>query len=263
MRNRTFVLGAKGMLGRYVHSYLKRSEPVTRKQLNVLDTQGLHNQLDWLNIKQGDVVINCIGITNKRVCPDSDFLIANSLFPRILADYCEEVGANMIHITTDCVYTGKDGNYNEDSVKNEVSIYGLSKSLGEPQNCTVIRTSIIGETTNNCSDLLEWVRSHENTTITGYTNHFWNGITCLQFAKICEKIISEYFFFHGTRHVFSPDSVSKAQLVSIINDVYKLGNRIVEKDAIFCDRTLSSKYPLLFDIPSIYDQIVEQKNYKL
>lgn len=260
-----FVLGSNGMLGQYLHRYFKGSMGVTRDMLNALLIRDdlFKHQLDLLRINKGDVVINAIGITNKQKKDNWEYIVVNSLFPRLLADYCEDIGANMIHISTDCVYDGKCGYYSESYKHNDENIYGLSKSAGEPNNCTVIRTSIIGENRNSNLDLLEWVRSHENTTINGWTNHYWNGITCLQFAKVCETIIKNNSFWKGVRHIHSPKAVTKAHLITMIDTIYCLWNEVVNKDAdIACNRILISEYDLTeYNIPDIYDQIVEQKGW--
>ena len=93
----------------------------------------------------------------------------------------------MIHVTTDCVFSGKDGNYNENSIHDETNDYGISKSLGELCDATIIRTSIIGEEINNKRSLLEWVRSNSGKEINGYENHFGMELLDLQLAYILEN----------------------------------------------------------------------------
>ena len=147
-----------------------------------------------------------------------------------------------------------------------MSEYGVSKSLGEMcYNTTIIRTSIIGEERKNKYSLLEWVKKHNNNTINGYTNHLWNGVTCLQLAKIINQIINNNIWWKGVRHIFSPNTVSKYELVNIINDVYKLNNTVVKfKTNNNIDKTLCTNYETnhLFNIPNLIDQICELKNFK-
>ena len=268
---KVFVFGANGMIGRYIHSYLKRSIPVTRDMVDALHIRNslLLDNIDRLNITDGDVVINAIGITNKHTSNIEDFFIVNSLFPRLLADYCVNKGVKMIHISTDCVFSGETGAYSEKDRHDDESVYGISKSAGEPSNCTVIRTSIIAENPNNDLDLLEWVRSKKGGVIGGFKRHFWNGITGLQFAKLCKNIINTNAFYLGVTHVSSPRAVSKFDLVSIINDVYDLGinikpyaetSKFNEEPA--CDRTLTSLYKRWGEIPDIETQLIEQRDYK-
>jgi GR25 family glycosyltransferase involved in LPS biosynthesis len=160
------------------------------------------------------------------------------------------------------VFSGKDGFYNEDSFHDCIDDYGKSKSLGENPSLTIIRTSIIGEEVENKKSLLEWVRSNKNQNINGYLNHFWNGVTCLELSKQICNIIQTNSYWNGIRHYYSPDAVSKYELVSNINEIYKLGNNIIPTMEKYCDRTLTSKY----DCPVktiIKDQIIELKEYKL
>lgn len=248
------------MLGSYMSKYID-SVQITRKDIDASNIPKMRNSLDIINPKHGDVIINCIGITNKRIKPDIDFFIVNSLFPKLLADYCQDMGVNMIHISTDCVFSGKDGDYNEYSITDELGVYGLSKSIGEPGNCAVIRTSIIGENRNSDLDLLEWVRKHKGKEINGWVNHLWNGVTCLQLAKICKDLIDRNVFNFGVRHYFS-ETVSKADLVEMINDIYELGNKVNRiRSNIDCDRTLSSMFDCTF--PALREQIIEQKQFIL
>jgi dTDP-4-dehydrorhamnose reductase len=92
----------------------------------------------------------------------------------------------MIHPTTDCVYSGLKGSYNEDDKYDVSDVYGMSKAMGEPSNCTVIRTSIIGEELENKKSFLEFVRNSDSE-INGWDDHYWNGITCYQYCKIIDK----------------------------------------------------------------------------
>ena len=170
----------------------------------------------------------------------------------------------MIHPTTDCVYTGKKGNYVETDVHDNTDIYGVTKSLGELSNAMVIRVSIIGEEKHEGKSLLEWVKSNAGKEIYGYTDHKWNGITCLQYAKIVHTIIVKKMRWCGVRHLFSPDSVSKYELTNIINKIYELDITIHKKDTgTQRDMTLSSVYKQAFKIPSLEEQIKELVLFKL
>lgn len=172
----------------------------------------------------------------------------------------------MIHVTTDCVFSGKDGNYNEESLHDETNDYGMSKSLGELCKATIIRTSIIGEEVNNKRSLVEWVFSNKNNTINGYTNHIWNGVTCLQLSKIIKIIIENNNYWNGVRHIFSPRTVSKYELVSIINNIYELNIRINPLNTeVGSDKSITTIYETNkeFNIPDLKEQIDEMKEYKL
>ena len=135
--------------------------------------------------------------------------------------------------------------------------------MGEVNDVCVVGTSIIGEEEiNNGRSLVEWVKSEAGNSIFGYTNHYWNGVTCLQFAKICDHIISQNVFGEGIRH-FHSNKVDKFELVSTINEVYSLGIEISKKETdIPCDRSMTSKFSFEdFNIPSLKKQISEMKEF--
>ena len=267
-----FIFGSNGMLGNYVKLYLSQFYNVisfTRKDydLSNISINSLSNFLKSYNINKKDVFINCAGTiphsSKQRIIYNRLYFTINSIFPIILSQICEKFDTKLIHITTDCVFSGKEGNYNENSIHDETNDYGLSKSLGEICNATIIRTSIIGEEKINKRSLLEWVISNKNKEINGYDNHYWNGVTCLQLAKIIKEIIHTNNYWLGVHHIFSPRSLSKYELISIINEIYCLNIKINKyKTEEKCDKTLKSNYSNLFNIPDLYDQIKEQKQFK-
>lgn len=267
-----FIFGSNGMLGNYVKSYLSQYYqiiPLTRNDYDLtnLSIESLNIFLLNKQLKIGDVVINCAGIIPQSLNKENKqrninirlYFIINSIFPIVLSMICSKYQAKMIHITTDCVFSGKDGNYDETSLPDEINDYGMSKSLGEICDSTIIRTSIIGEEINNKRSLLEWVKSNKGKEINGYINHYWNGVTCLQLAKIIYNIIEKQLYWKGIRHIFS-NTVSKYELISMINDIYDLNIKINKYETEKVDKTLKSNY-LIFDIPNLSIQIEELKNY--
>ena len=187
----------------------------------------------------------------------------NSLLPHILAKVKAKKNCQVIHITTDCVFSGKDGFYTEESLHDAKDEYGKSKSLGESALNTNIRTSIIGEEILNKKSLLEWVKSQNNKQINGYDNHYWNGVTCLELAKQIKNMIENKNFWNGTKHFFSPEDISKYNLILLIKKIYKLNISVIKKPStINCFRNLRTIYsnPVT---TSIEKQIIEQKNYFL
>lgn len=262
-----YVLGSNGMLGRYVTEYLKVNfdvVPLTRKDFDVklYNEFELSKKIDKLDMKVDDVVINCIGLIKQRTeTSELDFLMVNSLFPHKMSKVCSNKNIKFIHVTTDCVFNGDKGKYIETDIHDEVDNYGISKSYGEPTNCTVIRTSIIGEEETNKLSLIEWVKSNKDKTVNGYTNHFWNGITCLEFAKICENIIVNNNYWLGVKHIFSENTLSKYELVKSISDVYGLNITVVPVEMNFCDKSLSTMYDSYY-IKTIEEQLKEQYLFK-
>ena len=266
-----FIFGSNGMLGNYMKSYLSKTYEIielTRNDYDLIkiNIDSLSELLNYKNIKENDIVINCAGVipqsSKQRGLNTRLYFTINSLFPVILSQICDKIGVKMIHVTTDCVFTGKQGNYNEESIHDETNDYGMSKSLGELCKATIIRTSIIGEEVNNKRSLLEWVKLNSGKEINGYENHYWNGVTCLQLAKIVKNILDSNSFWIGVRHIFSPRSVSKYELVSIINHVYNLNIKINKhKTDNQVNKTITSIHPQIFVIPDLKDQIIELKQY--
>jgi len=265
------VLGHKGMLGRYVYTYLKSKHyDVTGLSRDDFDVTSytdseLQMELYYKGYEKDDVVINCIG-TIKPMVDKRGVLNAievNSLFPHILANACESEGYKMIHITSDCTFSGKDGSYNEKSLHDCTDVYGKTKSLGEPENCTVVRTSIIGEEIETNRSLLEWIKSMKDKTANGYINHHWNGLTCLSVAETFETIIFNNLYWKGVRHVFSPNILNKAEIIYAVSDAYGLNISINAIEAPSkCDRTMTTIYnDIKFNIPTIEEQIQEQRDF--
>ncbi|MDD5639095.1 MAG: sugar nucleotide-binding protein [Candidatus Pacebacteria bacterium] len=210
-------------------------------------------------IGEVDYVINAIGVTIPFSLENQPLtFFINSAFPHILAN---KFGQKLIHITTDCVYNGKEGfPYDENSPKTPVDIYGLSKSLGEPTNCLTIRTSIIGRELEGFTGLLEWFLNQKEKSITGFANHFWNGITTKQFGKICDKIIShpEKYPKTGLYHVFST-TVSKYEMLLKFKEKYHIDCEIKKGEEQKLNRTLSTIYDFneRLNIPS-FDKMIEE-----
>ncbi len=267
------ILGKSGMLGSMVYDYFKNST-----NLNIYGTvrnpdylQGNDLLFDVYNFKQLeekdfvdlniDYIINCIGIT-KPFSKDNDpegvkrAIAINSKFPWQLAEYASKHDIKVLQIGTDCVYSGKGGLYDENSPHDPLDVYGKSKSLGEVFDGTalIIRCSIIGpELKDQKSFLLEWFFSQpQGGTIGGFEHHLWNGVTTLQFAQICEKIIVSNIFDELLQksyvHHFTPNStVNKYELMNIFNETFNkelIINQINKPDEKV-DRTLTSKYNIL------------------
>lgn len=210
------------------------------------------------DIGEVDYVINAIGVTIPYAMenPAGTFFI-NGALPHILANV---FGEKLIHITTDCVYNGKEGfPYDENSPKTPVDVYGLSKSLGEPLNCLTIRTSIIGREVEGFSSLLEWFLAQKGKEVNGFAKHFWNGVTTKEFGNICDKIISnpERYPKKGIYHVFS-NSVSKFQMVTKFEEKFKIGCTIKEETTNELNRTMDTVKELngLLGVPS-FDEMID------
>lgn len=286
------VLGITGMLGSMVYRYLSLNEKLNvlgtaRNTSDLLDKKNF--PLDAKNITEDhllnliakanpDFIINCIGVINKYCTIDNqngiqNAILINSLFPHKLAYFINRISPKIkiIQIGTDCVYSGNKGSYLENDIHDPVDIYGKSKSLGEvvSNNFINIRCSIIGPELSNKSSLLEWFLSKAGSdVINGYNNHFWNGVTTLQFSQYCENIIigNDFNSLRKLNHVLhhcTNESVSKYQLLLIFREVFKRNVEIVKIDDLKrLDRTLASIY-LKNEKKKMFDSIIELNKFIL
>lgn len=267
------VVGNRGMLGHMVEKYLSRQPKLSvhgfgRETLEVTPNTYASFATKFsrhIGLK-ADYVINCIGaikphFNNKSAIATNVF--TNAVFPHFLAQWGQETGTKIIHITTDCVFDGKQGQYTETSPHTALDAYGKSKSIGEPETCMVIRTSIIGPENGTKKSLLEWVLSRGvEGAINGFTNHLWNGVTTLQLARSLHNIMERDLYTLGTYHVFSND-ITKFDLLRKISDEYDMRLYVNPVEAEPCDRTLRTVKSLNFslDIPNIPWQIRELRKY--
>jgi len=266
---KVIVLGSSGMLGSTVMNHFIdcgydvtgsiRSGEFIKENVFVFDPTASST---WKNFpKDADYVVNAIGIIKPFMLDNiKDSIYINAIFPHILADRCKTFGSKLIHITTDCVYSGRDGGYNEDALHDALDDYGKSKSLGEPKNCMVIRTSIIGPEIHKNASLVSWVQAQKGKEINGFTNHLWNGITTKTYAEVCHKIIKNDWYNDDLYHVHAPSIVTKFELVTMINNRYNVGATINPIPAgVRIDRTLSTKKDLCekLMIPELDDQIAQ------
>jgi len=266
-----FILGTNGMLGRYVKTYFKQFYNIVELNKDILDASKITEErltkiFQELNYSKGDIVINCIGTIKPMVdsLGDKNAILVNSVFPRILSDVCESLNMIMIHPTTDCVYDGKIGNYNENSIHDITDVYGRTKSLGEPKNCMVIRTSIIGEEVNGSRSLVEWAKSQNGKKVNGFLDHLWNGVTCLEWSKFVHNVIKTNGYWTGVRHISSPSIVNKSELLKMLSNSFNLNLEVQEiNSGNPIDRTISSIFNQEFKIQELSEQIKEMKEYSI
>ena len=156
------------------------------------------------------------------------------------------------------MYSGKKGKYIETDLHDALDIYGKSKSLGEiSSEAMVLRTSIIGEELHNYASLISWTKSQRGKTVDGYKTHYWNGLTTMEYAKCCEKIIENDLYQKGLYHIFSSTDVTKYELLNIFNNKYRLNLNIRESYPEKIDRTLRTSMSLcsILKIPSVTQMI--------
>lgn len=264
---KVLVLGSTGMLGYMIVKLLSADKRFFVCGTHILDCQDKH----YFAVEQGiekldsickidnefDFFINCIGITADKISiADSNSVIRavniNSVFPHRLAEFAESKKCRVIHISTDGVFSGMSESYDEDCPHDCYDLYGKTKSIGEvySDNFLNIRCSIVGPSPFEKRGLFEWFQSQQaGSVISGYTNHIWNGVTTLQFAELCVKIIEADKFDvlrkeSAVFHFVPNQPVSKYELLTILKRCMKKDIKI---NPVVCGedtvrRILVSKY---------------------
>lgn len=280
------VLGCNGMAGHTVSLYLKEQghdvfgfDRTKSKYINSVD--GDAKDTDFLRklVNEGkfDVIINCIGILNQFAENNKALAtLLNSYLPHFLADITSDTKTQVIHISTDCVFSGKRGGYTESDYRDSESFYGRSKGLGELEdgkNLT-IRNSIVGPDLNpEGIGLFNWFMKQQGP-INGYTNAIWTGQTTLQLAKTIEAAAKQKA--HGLYNMVPDHPISKYELLQLFNRYFR-NNRItiMPSENVVDNKSLKrTKYDFDYLIPDyeimvseLADWVMKHKNmyphYKL
>lgn len=269
IRKRVVILGGTGMLGSMLVDYLSKKSDLeitatvrfeeTSRNLGVqfpnvkwkifdANSLDLYKSLDAINGSQW--VINAIGIIKPLIHYDNPSEVErairiNSLLPHLLAKKAQEVNSKVLQIATDCVYSGNKGQYIESDVHDALDVYGKTKSLGEVYSPNIfhLRCSIIGPEPKEFKSLLEWFLSQKmNAHVHGFTNHFWNGLTTLHFAKICYGIVSQDHRLSHIQHVVPDGKITKFDLLKVFSNYFKRDDILITpfETEIAIDRTLST-----------------------
>jgi dTDP-4-dehydrorhamnose reductase len=256
------VLGGEGMLGHKMVQILSSGYPGTRctiqgslsdpfyraiplfvsentiENVNAMDLQALQAMLGG---EKPDFIINCIGIVKQRdegkmAIPS---ITINSLLPHLLADWAAAWGGRLIHFSTDCVFSGKKGNYTEEDPSDAEDLYGKSKYLGEvaTENALTLRTSIIGRELRHFTSLLEWFLAQKGTKVKGFKRVIYSGVTTNYIAELVGKILKDQPGLSGLYQVTAP-AITKNDLLKRIRDACKLDIEIVPEDSEVSDRSM-------------------------
>lgn len=198
-----------------------------------------------------DYIINLSGVIRHKISSKSSSDIenaikVNSIFPRALDNFAEKAKVNLIQIGTDCVFSGIKGSYTESDSFDPTDYYGYTKVLGEAalRNTMTLRVSVVGVERESNTELLNWVLNHPpKSTIQGYVNHIWNGVTPLHLAKLLIGVVNEDLHFKGVQHIVPGNKVSKHQLVKLISGAFNRGDlEILEKTtSVSVDRSLDTQ----------------------
>ncbi len=272
MKKKILLFGATGMAGHIAYYYLQATgkyeitNVVFRNKLTedsiIVDVTDKNAVAQLIKNQNPDIIINCIGILIKgsKDHPDNAILI-NAYFPHLLKKLADEVGSKLIHISTDCVFSGKKGSYTETDFRDADDVYGRSKALGEVINDKdlTIRTSIIGpELKKGGEGLFNWFMNQSGI-INGYTEAYWGGVTTLELAKAIDIAIDRNI--KGLVHLTNGDRISKFNLLQLFNSIWKKEVTVNPYNGKSVDKSLLKSDTFNYDVPSYEQMLLEQYNW--
>lgn len=257
---RVLVLGASGMLGNAMLRVMSERDnwtvygtlrfPNPTLQALAPKAQLLHG----IHADQSDsllaaftqscpqVVINCVGLVKQLASADDplEAIPINALLPHRLARLCELAQARLVHISTDCVFSGGQGNYRESEMPDAEDLYGRSKLLGEvsDRHAVTLRTSIIGHELGRDHGLIGWFLSQQGR-VKGYTKAVFSGLPTCELARVVRDYVIPNANLHGLYHV-ATEPISKHDLLQIVNRIYGKALQIEPDDRVKIDRSLDA-----------------------
>jgi dTDP-4-dehydrorhamnose reductase len=260
--SRILVLGASGMLGHAVLRTMTEADnhevwgtlrnpsaarhfspAIASRLISGVDVETSDALSSVFNTVKPDIVINCVGLV-KQLSDGNDVLTAvplNTLLPHRLAKHCSENGARLIHVSTDCVFSGKKGNYSECDTPDAEDVYGRSKLLGEVTDrahAITLRTSIIGHELNSAHGLTDWFLTQKGR-VKGYRRAIFSGLPTVELARVMRDFVLPNTALSGLYHVAAAP-IAKVDLLNCIKHVYKKEIEIEPDDAVVIDRSLNA-----------------------
>ncbi|MDN3686517.1 dTDP-4-dehydrorhamnose reductase family protein [Cyclobacterium jeungdonense] len=270
---KVLILGSTGMLGHQVYykfNSLNKFEIFDisfrrqlRKESIICDITKL-DELEKLLVKiDPDYIINCVGILIKGSSEDpANAIFINAYFPHWLASTAALVHAKLIHISTDCVFSGKSGGYQETDYRDADDVYGRSKALGEINDSTnlTLRTSIVGpELKANGEGLFHWFMNQQNT-INGFKKSYWGGVTTVELSNVIAFCLDQESV--GLINISNGEKISKYDLLNIFKEIFNKKIDINSVDGKEIDKSLiSNRNDFKYSVPSYFQMIFEMKKF--
>jgi dTDP-4-dehydrorhamnose reductase len=255
------IVGASGMAGHVMAKYYKDNEIFNVFGIGRREDTNIDEVIDATNFSelekaihkiQPDFIINCVGVlVQQSNSYPSQAILVNSYLPHFLSKLGKQYNYRLIHLSTDCVFSGNQGNYIESSFRDGDDTYARTKALGEIDNKRdlTIRTSIIGpESKYNGTGLMDWY-FREDHNIEGYSNVFWSGVTTLELAKAVVEFINQGVT--GLYHLSPKSKISKFNLLNLFKQVWDTGVEIIPNAKINSDKSILSTRTD-FSYPQIY-----------
>lgn len=261
INKRVLVIGASGMLGNAVFRLFSQSpgyevfgsvrsftvhgllSGVSKENvLAGIDVENVDSLMRLFTIVRPDIVINCVGLV-KQLTEADDPLTAipiNSILPHRLARMCEVTNARLVHLSTDCVFSGTRGMYTETDTADAQDLYGRSKYMGEVDypHAITLRTSIIGHELNGARSLVGWFLSQEGS-VKGFKRAIFSGLPTVEIARVIRDYVIPHPELHGVYHV-SSKPINKFDLLTLIAEIYSKSINIISDEQLVIDRSLNS-----------------------
>jgi dTDP-4-dehydrorhamnose reductase len=260
-REKVLVLGATGMLGNAVlrtfaehdgfnvtgtarspAAVARLPASLRDRVINGIDVENADALMRVVAVSRPAVVINCVGVV-KQLADSNDPLVAlplNAILPHRLSRLCEAAGARFVHISTDCVFSGKRGMYVESDAADASDLYGRSKLLGEVDapHAITLRTSIIGHELSGAHGLVGWFLAQQGR-VKGFRRAIFSGLPTVELARVIRDLVLKMPSLRGLHHV-SAAPINKFELLGLVKEVYGRDIDIVADDALVIDRSLDS-----------------------
>jgi dTDP-4-dehydrorhamnose reductase len=218
------------------------SEALAEKIILGVDVESQDSLIKAFGAIRPDVVINCVGLV-KQLADANDPLQAvpiNTLLPHRLAALCKATGARLVHISTDCVFSGDKGGYRESDFPDAYDLYGRSKLLGEVDypHAITLRTSIIGRELSGHRSLVGWFLAQQGT-VQGFTGAIFSGLPTMELARVINEYVLPRPDLHGLYHV-ATQPINKYDLLKLVAKTYGKDTEIVPSDRLTIDRSLNA-----------------------
>jgi dTDP-4-dehydrorhamnose reductase len=260
-RLRILVLGATGMLGNAMFRVLAQTKEhevfgTTRgvEAWRFFDKRAAKRLMTGVDVNNHDsivqafatlrpqVVINCIGLVKQLAAADDPLqaVSINALLPHRLASLCEIAGARLVHVSTDCVFSGTKGGYLETDIPDAWDLYGRTKLLGEVDypHAITLRTSIIGHELSGCRSLVDWFLAQQGS-VSGFTRAFFSGLPTVELSRVVRDVVLSNPRLHGLYHV-AAERICKFDLLKMVAEIYGKSVNLISDDRLVIDRSLNA-----------------------
>ncbi len=270
-RKKIVILDSAGMMGHMIFYYLKSIDEYDVKGLEMeidsnddnldLNSKVLIPIIKFIDAQQPDIVINTMRVLVKESSNNPDKAIyINSYLPKYLENKYKKTNTKIIHLSTDCVFSGEKGGYIESDTKDGKDIYAKTRGLGEIDNNKdlTIRTSYIGPVLGEKhEELFDWFLSQQGT-VNGYINAFWTGVTTLELAKAIDATIDQNI--NGLIHITNGQPISKYELISLFKEIWKTKQITVKPvNGKPVDKSLKSeRLDFNYKVPSYFKMLIDQ-----